>query len=146
MSAHYLKYFRYRRLLINFQRNALEKIAEYSKNSLKYFLKNFVGDKPTPSFEGAQHAPLLELSLKDYFSCLSFPFNISYIEYDYEGWNDDSNLIYFPDYLLKHFEDFELLELLFVAYALSSAKNSEMADLVLPFFEVLIIQSRFSKS
>lgn len=70
------------------------------------------------------------LSLKDFYYCLSYSFNISYIEYDYEGWNDDAHVIYYPEYFLKSFEDAEMLELLFFFFSNYFIRESELMQIV----------------
>ena len=105
-SANY-NFFRYRKMLLDFQTGILYDIFTATKNAVKFISTNITeGEANKNAIE------LLTLALEVYFKCLTYPFSLSYFDYKEEFNLEEVTILLFPEGYVEGLVDFELYDTL----------------------------------
>lgn len=106
VSTNY-NFFKYRKMLIDFQSGFLYGMFITTKNAVKALANNVIMNEDNPQF-----LELLRLALEVYFKCLTYPFSLSYFDYKEEFNLEDVTILLFPEAFAPGLADFELYDIL----------------------------------
>lgn len=116
LNSHHYGYFKFRKMIYLFQSKFLIDSVNITRHTLK-------GVMQAVKEQGFSKLPseILRVGLEVYYKCLTFPFNITYFDFNNDQGQSDITITIFPDGFAQTLGDIDLIEGLF--WLLSSCQG-----------------------
>lgn len=117
INAHHYGYFKFRKMIYAFHSHYLPEILNTTRQTLKWLAGALQSQTPPP------RAPeLLKLVLETVYKCLTFPFNITYFDFNTDQPQSDITITIFPEDFMATLSDMDFHNALFFLLTVDNAE------------------------